>query len=265
MRVMSATLGDLPVITRKLDYVRTWNTWKSGLGVEGLPGITGKGSPHYYRFSLRRDVPNASLHRVAGEGDPFDVMLEAKEFMADVELSQDIIPVVPAARAAFLPIAPCAVLPRYYICDKLRRNLTVFCERLLRHFPERGAAVTYIRSWMNRTTSYGLNSPLRLHFLERADAHSSETSTSARGGVVRQHCVYPVKRVTVTRAESRAQHRGMKRAREEVAPMSFDAYIAQRLSQGASLEDAQREWNGMVIIQSASASAEPEEMAPDDE
>ena len=40
---------------RRMDFVRDWKSWTDSLGISGVPGITGKGSPHYYRFSLRED------------------------------------------------------------------------------------------------------------------------------------------------------------------------------------------------------------------
>ena len=52
-RVMQQQLGRVPAITRRLDFVRDWTGWKETCGVTGISGITGKGSPHWYRFSPR--------------------------------------------------------------------------------------------------------------------------------------------------------------------------------------------------------------------
>lgn len=51
---MQKLLGQTPTIVRTLDYVRDWQAWKEPLGITGLKGITGKGSPHFYRFLLRK-------------------------------------------------------------------------------------------------------------------------------------------------------------------------------------------------------------------
>ena len=258
-RVMSRTLGAVPVVVWKLDFVRRWNDWKEGLGVEGFPGVTGKGSPHWFHFCLRRDLPIDLLPRVANPtvtGDPMDVMLEVREFMADVQPSQDIIVVAPARFAALVPGAPCEVLPRYPVCARMQHQLAVFCERLLRHYPEKTAAAAYIRQWMSRTSTDGLNRPLRLRFLERKGARTGAPHARGAATGVEQHCVYPVKAVSVTRSEARAVHRGFKRARGEThPPMDFEAYLSARASQGASPEEARQEWNGLIIIQSADRAA----------
>ena len=55
---MQKLLGKTPTIVRTLDYVRDWVAWKEPLGIAGIKGITGKGSPHFYRFSLRKGHSN---------------------------------------------------------------------------------------------------------------------------------------------------------------------------------------------------------------
>ena len=253
-RVMSRTLGHVKATTRKLDFIRSWNSWREGLGVTGFPGITGKGSPHWYHFSLRNSLPNALLPRVAPEaraGSPNDVMLEVKEFMADSDLSQDIIVAVPAEKASLIPVAPHTVVPRHVICSKLRGKLATFCTRLLRHFPDKTAAAAYIREWMDRADTSGLNRPLELRFLAGASA-GGVGSARCVATEVAQQCAYPVKVVSVTRSEERAARRGSTRERASgLPPLPFAEYVAQRVAQGALEETARKEWNGLVIIGSA--------------
>ena len=236
-RVMSHCMGDLPVITKRLDFFRRWDEWREGFGIQGFPGCTGKGSPHFYRFSLRRDLPQALLPRLAvKEGQPGDVLMEVKEFMADKELSQDVICVIPAGRADLVPVAPCLVLPRYPIPSKIQVKLEEFCKRLLRHFPEKHSAAQYIRRWASRTSTEDLKKPLQLHFLARTDARSSVPHCSRaavpEGG---PHCVWPVKTVGVTRAEDRAVRTRAKRPRTTMAPppMPFAEFVAARTGQGS--------------------------------
>ena len=246
-RVMEATLGRLHVLVQRLDFVRPWKAWNSPLGVAGFKGVTGKGSPHYYRFSRREDLPAELLPRVDAVGDPKDVMLEIKEFMASPELCQDIVCVIPAAHIDAAGPPPSSVLPRATIGPKMKADLKKFIDALKIQFPERTGAMDYITEWMTRSTSCGLTTPHLLTFFDHRCA-AGPPVFAAPASIMTLHHQYPVKAVQVTRVEAREIGQGAKRARSGPANMEFTAYVAHRVSQGHSAEDAQREWNGMALL-----------------
>ena len=76
-RIMTKLLPSIKIIVQRLDFVRKWKQWLEPLGISGFSGCAGKGSPHFFRFSMRKLVPAAAFHKVDHPGHADDVFFAA--------------------------------------------------------------------------------------------------------------------------------------------------------------------------------------------
>ena len=239
-RIMNSQLSD-PVMVRRMDFTRRWKQLRDDLDIKGVHGIAGKGSPHFFRLTMRKHLPVAHVAKVEAPGHPEDVMLEVKHFMASDKLSQNIQVVSPAQDPC--PNFPSEVLPRHAISVAQQRGLDKFIQLMHVHHPERIEAVRYLSEWMGRCNHDGLSPLRRLRFLGSPRDFDMLPNRAERPTDL--HHEYAVKHVQVTRKVA-------KRARGElVALPDFAAYLCHREAQGASRGKAQLEFNGMALLHEA--------------
>ena len=171
-------------------------------------------------------------------------MLEVKEFMCSPDLSQ---PIQVAVRAEQIlsSISP-AVLPRSAIPKKQLDGLRRFVALMCVHHSDREPAMQYLHEWMGRTSASGLTPMTDLRFWDQERKFDELPSKrKAVSDPFALHHSYTVKKVTVALRKAGA---GKRPCVADGLPTDFIKYLQERVSQGASKEDAQEEWNGMVML-----------------
>jgi hypothetical protein len=127
-RVMQQQMAE-PVHVQRLDLVRDWKQVRDQIGITGIIGMAGKGSPHFFRFCKRRHLP-VNLLEHAEPGHPEDVLLEVKEFMASQNLAQPIQVAIPGAHLR-IPI-PDSVVQRSAITKAQAHGSSRYWQAVLR-------------------------------------------------------------------------------------------------------------------------------------
>ena len=145
-------------------------SWLEPMGVEVYNAFVRRHNsavetPHSFTFKLRRDLSAEEIVLVGGAGvavalrdileNPVDVFCVVKTFMADRQLQQAPLLVIPAARAAFPATVPTDVVSRTAVSDKRRAELLSFA--LVLHKPSYGLhrAAMYIHGLATQPPSFG--------------------------------------------------------------------------------------------------------------
>ena len=142
----------------RLRGIRSAWDWLSHAGIELLnafkrrPGID-RDVPHSFSFKLRRDLSSDEERMVAACGDrccradpahPDDVFCLVKTFMADAQLQQSPVLVLPASRSQRVPATPRTVTRRP-ISEDRARGLVVLARTLEKPAYGLARAASYLR------------------------------------------------------------------------------------------------------------------------
>ena len=90
------------------------------------------------------------LCRPSPADSPNDVVLLVKQFMSDARLAQPPLTFCRAGASWRLPRAPLAWRGRQIFTPMYRKNLENFARLLLKHFPEKAAAIHYLNAWVSQ-------------------------------------------------------------------------------------------------------------------
>ena len=244
-RKMATYLAPLRVVTGLVGEVRGWCDWLAPLDEikvkGGVTGYTQKGSSGFFAYCRRKDVPPEFAHEVRPEPcmDPNDVVFLEKEFMSSPHLRQPIFTFCRAGQSWRLERAPVTWRPRSTFSQTYVDDLNDLALKVMRHFPEKGAAVQYLRHWLGnpRQPATPPPTPLFLQQPPRRNPCGLAVGEALAAATMRSTKVVAVHR----RGKGTA---GWTAAANLIHEVPLHTWIAYRESVGSTAEDATSEWVG---------------------
>ncbi len=246
---MAARIRPTPVKSGILDACRDWREWleplddiKSKRGLEGLMAS----DCHWLCFCRRRDLhPNCAAVSPAPGSDssPGEVVLQAKRYMSDNALMQPPFVMLRAGASVHLqpPTGPGAWQQRHELTDA--DAIHRLCRKILDTLPSRSAAVEYLRNWMARPR-------LPEEPPTSAAVLSHRFGDAAAGGAAWQVFAEALRPDPADDEPQVAlvvkRRRGNEGQRHVAVPLPV--YVDFRTSQGISVQEAVKEWNGGAIV-----------------
>ena len=217
------------------------------LAKSGLEGLV-KADCHWLCFCRRHDLhPDCvPVAPTAGSAiSPNDVILQAKRFMSDSELSQPPFVMLRAGASVHLhpPTGPSNWVRRKPIENA--ESIERLCRKLSAGYPSRTAAVTYLQQWLaSPREPLGPPAPSPILAHRYGVAVAGKAVWQVFGDALRPEPVpeAPLPQMVVKR------RRGSTAGRQHVS-VALPEYIDSRVSQGVSVRDAVLEWNGRNIVE----------------
>ena len=245
---MARHLDPLPVSAGIIGDVRNWKEWLDPLDdihtKGGIVGITGKAASHYYHYCRRRDLPAEVVGNVRAPQDsvdPNDVVVMEREFMSSPDLRQQVLTFCRAGASWHLPSDPRRWRPRDPFSQAYFNGLKHLARLVVKHFPEKAGAVSYLRAFLSRPRS-PVGPPPALTLFSQQQTRSTLMVSMPVG-----HALHTVQ----SAGGGQVQRMGLKRRRAktdpfsaQVASVSLQTWVAFRVSQGQTAKEAELEWRG---------------------
>ena len=249
-RRMARHLHPLHVSAGTIGDVRNWKEWLAPLGdiptVGGIAGITGKAASHYWHYCRRCDLPAEVAGNVRAPQDsvdPNDVVVMEKEFMSSKDLRQHVITFCQPGASWLLPTSPATWKPRDKFQPAFVKDLDNMAELVMRHFPEKAAAVNYLQAWLSRPR-LPVGPPPALALFSRQQRRQTPRHSAAVG---------PALHAVTSAGSGQVQCMSLKRRRaaskagtfaSRITSVSLQTWVDFRESQGKSADEAVLEWRG---------------------
>ena len=207
-------------------------------------GITGKAASHYWHYCRRRDLPAEVAGNVRAPQDsvdPNDVVVMEREFMSSPDLRQQVLTFCRAGASWHLPSDPRRWRPRDPFSQAYFNGLKHLARLVVKHFPEKAGAVSYLRAFLSRPRS-PVGPPPALTLFSQQQTRSTLMVSMPVG-----HALHTVQ----SAGGGQVQRMGLKRRRAktdpfsaQVASVSLQTWVAFRVSQGQTAKEAELEWRG---------------------